>query len=297
MQLAWMLASLFTMQTTMTERAGDRMMKYIGQLFEKIAGILSQLGRTIFWVVFGQGTPKVIVKIVQFLCNAMNWIKRYIISTTKWNGVMCMIVNLLATVCEFVASLLKIFMKISILGFKPFEVVLFVHYNLFNGMAKIFANTLPCSEEGMQTCDFNEQSEEDGGDGTLPVATRCFATYATFFGDTNPLSCTAADTCVRSLVDRTLVVCGSCEVQPASTRFACSPVTKTCQCNVPRRDMSLCSANADCYGAESCAWGSDEYEATFGSLPCAQCTNSKMCFLQPGRAAGYCACSLHPQSP
>ena len=100
MQLAWMLASLFTMQTTMTERAGDRMMKYIGQLFEKIAGILSQLGRTIFWVVFGQGTPKVIVKIVQFLCNAMNWIKRYIISTTKWNGVMCMIVNLLATVCD-----------------------------------------------------------------------------------------------------------------------------------------------------------------------------------------------------
>jgi len=63
---------------------------------------------------------------------------------------------------------------------------------------------------------------------------------------------------------------------------------------VPRRDTSLCSANADCYGAESCAWVSDEYETTFGSLPCAQCTDSKMCFLQPGRAAGYCACSLHP---
>jgi len=40
-------------------------------------------------------------------------------------------------------------MKISILGFKPFEVVLFVHYNLFNGMAKIFANILSCSEQGM----------------------------------------------------------------------------------------------------------------------------------------------------
>jgi len=294
MQLVWMLAGLFTMQMQIIERAGDMMMKYIGQLFLKVAAILSQLARMVFQVVFGQGTPKAIVKIVQFLCKAMNWIKRYIIGTAKWNGVLCIVVNYIATICEFVASLLKVFMKISILGFRPFEYILFVHWNLFNGLAKIFANLLPCSEEGMQTCDFDELFEEEVRDGTLPTATRCFSTYGTFFGDTTPLSCTAADTCVRSLVDRSLVVCGSCDTLPVTTRFACSPITKTCQCNVPKRETSLCSANEDCYTDASCSWISDDYDASFGSIPCSLCTDSKMCFMQAGHASGYCACSLHP---
>jgi len=294
MQLVWMLAGLFTMQMQIIERAGDMMMKYIGQLFLKIAAILSQVARMVFQVVFGQGTPKAIVKIVQFLCKAMNWIKRHIIGTAKWNGVMCVIVNYIATICEFVASILMVLMKINILGFRPFQYVLFVQYNLFNGLAKIFANLLPCTEEGMQTCDFDELFEEEVREGTLPSTTRCFSTYGTFFGDTTPLSCTAADTCVRSLVDRTLVVCGSCDTLPATTRFACSPITKTCQCNVPIRETTLCSANEDCYADASCAWVSDDYDATFGSVPCAVCTDSKMCFMQAGHASGYCACSLHP---
>ena len=44
--------------------------------------------------------------------------------------------------------------------------------------------------------------------GVLPMPTRCWSTYVTFFGDNQQLSCTAADTCKLSSLSSERVVRG-----------------------------------------------------------------------------------------
>ena len=135
--------------------------------------------------------------------------------------------------------------------------------------------------------------------GVLPVATRCFSTYTTFFGEGQQLSCSPADTCNLNLAGNLgLETCGSCptgdsERAGLSTRFGCSPVTKICTCNVPTLAESECHSNDDCYSNErSCRFLDGDFERGFGSAPCALCETNKMCFLEAGRQAGYCACGL-----
>lgn len=135
--------------------------------------------------------------------------------------------------------------------------------------------------------------------GTLPVATRCFSTYTTFFGDGQTLSCSPADTCNLNLAGNEGVeVCGSCpsglsESSGVTTRFGCSKVTKICTCNVPTYSESQCHSNDDCYRSDrSCRLIGSDFEGGFGSEPCDICQTNKMCFLEAGRQAGYCACGL-----
>jgi len=297
LQLAWMIVGMLTMNTDVIERAGDKLLMYVGLYIEKIAAIMAQLARMIFKVVFGRGIPKQITAMVKFLCQFMNMVNRYIIGTSKTNGVLCFLTNAQAEIAFLIADVLKHLMDISILGAKPFEAILKVPYSIVMFLGKMLANMLACSEDAIKDCNFDDTEEDNASPGALPTSTRCFSTYATFYGDANPLSCTAADTCDTSLVDRTLRVCGSCQ-QAASgiptTRFACSPITKQCTCNVPVLGTTQCSANADCYDDQACRWIDGDFVRTFGSIPCSDAgANSRMCFLEEGRATAYCAVAIH----
>ena len=135
--------------------------------------------------------------------------------------------------------------------------------------------------------------------GVLPVATRCFSTYTTFFGEGQQLSCLPADTCNLNLAGNLcLETCSSCpsgasERAGQTTRFGCSPITKICTCNVPTSAESECHSNDDCYSNDrTCRFLDGDFERGFGSALCALCETSKMCFLEAGRQAGYCSCGL-----
>ena len=148
---------------------------------------------------------------------------------------------------------------------------------------------------------FPDRCPSDGGDddefrspGTLPVATKCWSTYHTFFGDNNVLSCTKADTCHRGVTDTSLVMCGSCgEPTTDFAPFGCLSVTKTCTCSVPLFAMQYCESNSDCYADESsCKYLDNELEPSIGFTRCASCQHKRMCFVGVGASAGYCACTL-----
>lgn len=148
---------------------------------------------------------------------------------------------------------------------------------------------------------FVAKCEEDGVDedstdpiGVLPVATKCWSTYTTFFGDNSMLSCTAADTCHSGVTDTRLVTCGICpEPQTSFRQFGCFDITKICTCSVPVLSLQYCTANEDCSTTESsCKYLDSELEPSMGFTPCSSCQSSRLCYMQPGMSMGYCACGL-----
>ena len=136
--------------------------------------------------------------------------------------------------------------------------------------------------------------DETRAPGSLPVATKCWSTYNTFFGDNNVLSCTKADTCHRGVTDTSLVMCGSCAEPIADfAPFGCLAVTKTCTCSTPLFAMQYCESNSDCYADESsCKYLDNELEPSIGFTRCSSCQHKRMCFVGAGSGGGFCACTL-----
>jgi len=142
--------------------------------------------------------------------------------------------------------------------------------------------------------DEDNEDDEARSPGTLPVATKCWSTYQTFFGDNNVLSCTKADTCHRGVTDTSLVMCGACP-NPSTdfAPFGCLSVTKTCTCSVPVFAMQYCESNSDCYAEDSsCKYLDGELEPSIGFTRCSSCQHKRLCFVGAGASAGYCACTL-----
>ena len=143
-------------------------------------------------------------------------------------------------------------------------------------------------------CDEGPDVDKSTPVGVLPVATKCWSTYTTFFGDNSMLSCTGADTCHRGVMDTTLVTCGTCpEPQSSFRQFGCLDVTKICTCGVSVLSLQYCTANEDCTPPESsCKYLDSELEPSIGFTPCPSCQSSRLCYMQPGMSLGYCACGL-----
>ncbi len=128
---------------------------------------------------------------------------------------------------------------------------------------------------------------------TLPVATRCWAAYNTYFGDSGRLSCTAADTCHRGIADFSLEMCGACASFDEYLPFGCFDVTKTCTCNLPRLAEQGCSSNEECAAPDAtCRFVDRELQPSIGFTPCAACQTKRVCLVTPGRSDGFCACGL-----
>ena len=140
----------------------------------------------------------------------------------------------------------------------------------------------------------DNEDDEARSPGTLPVATKCWSTYNTFFGDNNVLSCTKADTCHRSVTDTSLVMCGACPNPTTDfAPFGCLSVTKTCTCSVPVFTMQYCESNSDCYAEDSsCKYLDSELEPSIGFTRCSACQHKRLCFVGAGDSVGYCACTL-----
>jgi len=128
---------------------------------------------------------------------------------------------------------------------------------------------------------------------TLPVATRCWSTYNTFYGDSSRLSCTAADTCRRGPTDFSLQMCGACSSFEDNLPFGCYDVTKTCTCNLPRLTEQGCSSNEECAALDAtCRFIDRELQPSIGFTKCASCQTKRVCLVTPGRSDGFCACGL-----
>jgi hypothetical protein len=264
------LGAMASMQSMVSESA--RNMKVFATLF------LNKLGDVmgIIW--------KVLFQLADY--DAFTWIKEVV-------KIFCWILeNVIGPV---VKGYLKPFWEFLLNVFKELKNGLPFMGWVFDPIIEMLTFAVNALQDFKDTCPADGGSDDDfRSPGTLPIATKCWSTYTTFFGDNNVLSCTKADTCHRSVTDTSLVMCGACP--SPSTDFApfgCLSVTKTCTCSVPVFTMQYCESNSDCYAEDSsCKYLDGELEPSIGFTRCSSCQHKRLCFVGAGDSVGYCACTL-----
>jgi hypothetical protein len=227
---------------------------------------------------------KVIFQIADY--DAFAWIKE-IVKIFCWileNVIAPVVKGFLKPIFEFLLNVFKELQKgLPFMGW------------IFNPIIEILTFAVDTMKDFRDTCPADGGSDDDfRSPGTLPVATKCWSTYQTFFGDNNVLSCTKADTCHRSVTDTSLVMCGACPNPTTDfAPFGCLSVTKTCTCSVPVFTMQYCESNSDCYAEDSsCKYLDGELEPSIGFTRCSSCQHKRLCFVGAGASVGYCACTL-----
>jgi hypothetical protein len=257
------------------------LVKYCLLWLDSIIDIIQELFTAFAQVIFGGGRMEAIYDLIIALCKIMEFIYREIIQ-----AYICDIfLKIISAVIRTIASVVGAFAGLDRNAAKT--------ANNIKNFADALENNAFCTVDASLGCDSMLPEPDDPGPDTLPVSTRCWSAYVTFFGDTQQLSCTRADTCKRSLVDNSLVMCGACPAGAAGFRdFGCSAVTKQCTCNVPALSETRCTANADCAAAASCRYLDEELAPSTGFVECAACQQQRFCLVPKHADVGFCACGL-----
>jgi len=276
------------------QAAANKIILYIRLFLDTVSEVLDLIYSAIFEMLFGGGENKRIVVILRFLCKAVQFIEEYVI--TKG---LCVVLETLSSVYKWLYDILLQICNVELLNVKIFawlypivgNVLVFAQ-NVLNIMLTITCHSprINCEAGPYEVAD-------DTSRGTLPMASRCWSTYTTFFGDGQSLSCTAADTCKRSLTDSTLVMCGVCPLQsppnPLIFQYGCDTIIKTCTCGTPRLKPTFCYSNAECDApGQSCMFVDSDLEPTEARTMCESCTTRPLCMLPQGSSVGQCACGL-----
>ena len=285
-------AAIASAGTDTLGRVADGLLREIMALMQVIGNFVDLLRDSIMELAFSRGVGKQLKDLLVFLCQVIE-----LLHNTLWSYLLCPVLRIAMSITEFMINLLDLLL----------EVVRLVLFGQGRQVLDDFIATLRTMVAGITaalgTCEpksFNcvlepVFSDEDTTLGVLPAPTRCWASYLTFFGDNQQLSCSKADTCklsrLSSLAERR--VCGACPVQAnANVRdFSCDVLTGMCTCAVPQLGRTSCFSNEDCLQAGSeatCSLINDDLEISTSSVPCDDCQYQRMCLETP--EGGVCAC-------
>tara|TARA_B100001540_G_scaffold284144_1_gene276205 strand:- start:10377 stop:28151 length:17775 start_codon:yes stop_codon:yes gene_type:complete len=268
----------------LVQSATSRMIRYVGSLMEAVAGFFKILLEAIWKMLVEQtgSFGKRLMDIIRAICVAINFVKVEILCPFF----KVVIIPLLEFVEDMVNEINKLIGTVTFGGaklsnpIKPFKekVVQWVYTSLCKRM----------------DCSMSWLEEEETGSGTLPVPTRCWASYLTFYGDTSVLGCTRADTCRAGMTDTDLTVCAQCTAFNANyDSFACSPLTKLCTCNVQRYQQTPCLNNDQCQQEDAhCLYLRGDYSFSDTATPCSTCQTERVCYLDVFTDERFCACGL-----
>jgi hypothetical protein len=251
------------------EYFADSLDRFVHLLLTTIKQALDQIMQ-IMWVLFDFGDFNFIKEIAYWLCIYVQYIVMPMIQ-----GI---IVPIIGIIIAFLEGINTVLCKLGSCDTIKVDAWRDVHKSL--------------SQYEQKCVKTNERDLTDQAD-TLPVATRCWATYNTYYGDSGRLSCSAADTCRRGISDFSLSMCGSCVSFDNYMPFGCFDVTKTCTCNLPLLVEQGCSSNEECDLPDAtCRFIDSDLEPSIGYTQCASCQTKRVCLVTSGRSNGFCACGL-----
>lgn len=272
--------------------------RYFVLFIEHIGVMVRYLIDTIWKLLVGQeGTfGKGLRDIVKFICEIIAIIK----------NALCVFVS---HIYAFIKKLYDVFEALKNYGFKVFGKTIKIFYGLllipgprlFIGatyaLEFILKHTKNMLCEPMSCANLGFEGAENSFSGTLPVATRCWSSYTTFFGDNQGLSCSAADTCLVSHTDlNSRKVCATCTETSSSlvSQFGCDPLLKMCTCGVVKHERTYCRSNAECRDASAtCAYIDTDLEPSFSNVKCNACQTNRVCYFNSAEdETGFCACPL-----
>ena len=274
--------------------AANKILLYMRLFFDSLASIIDLIYGAMFEFIFGYGENAMLVAVLQTLCKAVQFIDKWVIRFA-----LCPVLQILSDIFKFLYDLIVQISEVSVVGIKPLSwlrVSVGRIFLLAQTMVDLIMSII-CHSEPID-CEFGVPEDPDvNGPGTLPVVSRCWSSYTTFFGDSQSLACTAADTCKRSLTDSRLVMCGACPAEdppnPLNFQFGCDTIIKSCTCDVPRLAPSYCYSNEECETpAKACAFIDSEFEMLDAFTVCEACTSRPVCMIARGTSVGQCACGL-----
>lgn len=299
--LVEMLVSVVLVSSDMMLSAAYRFSTFVGMFMMAVLDLIVEVATVLFKVIFVKGSlPYEIVRLLtEYICPFLEWVNVNIVGTSiDTTGTLCWIFwnigGILIEISNALSSVADVTIPLGVTELRPFYDFLAPAANIIDAAGVGIRTVLPCRPRTNE-CVFDFFDEEEVVSGTLPVATRCWSTYTTFFGDGDSLSCSKADTCRRSelALEEDLVPCGACGSEAVGVySYACSFLTKTCTCQVPKYEHTQCTSNADCIQAKSCAYVNRFNMPGSGSAPCWSCQQNRFCYMPTAGDTGYCACGL-----
>lgn len=284
-------ASAARASTDTLGRVADSLLREIMALMEVIGNFVDQLGDSIMELAMSRGVGKTFKDLVVFLCQVIE-----VVHNTLWVHVLCPLLQLAMSAAEFMIDVLDTLLDIvRILSMGAASAALDLFIAVCRQVIRGVTRALGDCESRQFNCVLEPVfGTQDSDVGALPMPTRCWASYLTFFGDQQQLSCTKADTCklapLAAISERR--VCAACPEQtnPSVQDFACHALTGICTCGVPRMSSTSCFTNDDCTldPEASCRLINEDLEISKSSVACAQCEYQRMCY--ETREGGVCAC-------
>lgn len=274
--------SAVTAQVDLLKQNAELLVRYCLLLLDAIADVFEELFAAFAQLIFGGGRMEAILELIVTLCEGAEWLHREVLQAFVCDVLIKYFAKFLNELANFIESFKWIGGDGAVKAAQKIR-----------DFANKMLNIDFCTVEIDYNCRDLLPEEEEVSPGTLPTSTRCWSTYVTFFGDTQQLSCTQADTCKRSLTDNSLVVCGACGAAGSGHKsFGCHSLTKQCTCDVPALSRTLCYSNAECRPSASCQYIDDELEPAAGFVECSACQSRAYCLIREHASAGVCACGL-----
>lgn len=284
-------ASMAQEASNAVQAAAEALLRECTALMLVIGDFVETIGSAVLELAMSKGVGSTFKEIVMALCSVVEWIYNNL-----WAKVLCPIVQF---VLEYIKILIDVWETVV-------DVLrsLGVNVHMLDSFIEFVRNTIDVISSSLNECTALPAdicvlglsvSANAEARGVLPMPTRCWSSYVTFFGDNQQLSCSVADTCKLSSLSSERIMCGACPVQsnPSIQDFACDYVTSICTCAVPQLRSSSCLVNEDCMlgdSESSCMLINDNLELSRSAVACSECQFQSMCFHTDTSDSGVCAC-------
>ena len=257
-------------------------------LVQSIGNLFEAAEDAVFKLFMSRGVGGWLRSLLTFVCQVVTWIVNEL-----WVPVLCPVVNYVMKLSVAITQVTEsMHQGLGFIGIRiPGALELIgITQEIIHEVARAVEN---CHDHRLtKPCVPPSAEQASAEDAVLAVATRCWGTYVTFFGDSQQLSCSAADTCRAARLSAARTVCAACPPPaPGALAFACDEITKLCTCGVPQRQDTWCLANEDCELADaSCRVVDSDLALSGADIPCASCSSRGFCFHTSAGSPGLCAC-------
>ena len=283
--------------TDAVQIAATRLLTEVTALMDVLGHFVDEISSAVMELAMSEGVGATLKEMLVTVCNIVVWIHNNI-----WAKVMCPVTAFFLEVMQLWIDIVQILVEtLRALRINVDPMVSFINF-VRTVLGRVSSALADCTELSGSVCVLASSMEGyTPSAAKLPVPTRCWSSYVTFFGDNQQLSCSAADTCRTGSLSSERVMCGACPQQsnPSISEFACDYLTKLCTCAVPQLQSTSCLVNEDCMLADSlasCLLINDNLQTSRSSILCTQCPFQSMCFHSAVGDSGVCACGARQRA-
>ena len=288
----------YTQTTTdVVQAAAAKLVREVVAFVQSISKLFDVLKESVVALFYSRGIGGWLKTTIEVICQIVEWLHNIV-----WAEFICpmmkFVLDFATTINNFLQDLVGVIGRIPGVPTQWATDILLILESILLSVQDFLKD---CSQKDFSCTDDMTGIPKPEPTGALPMPTRCWSTYLTFFGDNQQLQCTAADTCraqgAMGLSASEYIVCGRCpKLQNSNIRdYGCDAVTKLCSCAVPVVHTSHCSTNDDCLIPDTntaCNLIKNDLTLSKTTILCDECQYQRTCLHDVVTGLGTCACGF-----